>query len=106
MATKSIQFVEKTNNELKHLETMNVEAILKDEYGFADREDGFTQKVIDWYFEEQKSDSCYEQLLVRARKIINYVNEDYGNDWINLTIEEWLILEHTRYLMMNNFYKL
>ena len=102
MTTKRVQFVEKKgkfdqygNEDLKFLEVESVERTLKDWYGFAEHEDGFTQRIIDWFFEETD-----DTLSSRAKKIVDYVNERSGSDWISVTIEEWLILEHTRWLLI------
>lgn len=102
MTTKRVQFVEKTgkfdkygNEELKFREIAEVEGILRDWYGFQDSEDGFTQRVIDWYCEETD-----DNLLKRAKKIVDYVNERHGDEWVSVTVEEWLILEHTKWLLV------
>lgn len=93
MATKTITFVRKLQNGNKEIiPTAEVEQTLRDWYGYQDCAEGFIQKVIDWYFEGHNNTS-----VQYAKNIIKYVNEGYWEDGIELTIEQWLILEHTKY---------
>ena len=93
MATKTITFVRKLQNGSKEIIPMNeVEQTLRDWYGYQDCAEGFIQKAIDWYFEESNN-SCVQY----AKNIIKYVNESFWQNEIELTIEQWLILEHTKY---------
>lgn len=103
MVTKRVQFVRPIdkydsygNQELEFIETANAEKTLREWYGFAEHEDGFTQEIIDWFFDKPEDNI----LLERAKRIIEYVNTQSGVDWISLTIEQWLILEHTRWLII------
>ena len=104
MSTKKLQFVKRIGNldqfgnkEFEFFEIKDVERTLRNDYGFMNYEDGFAQKVIDWFFEETDKD---EDLLREAKKVINYVNEQIGEHWISMTIEQWLILEHTKWLLV------
>lgn len=93
MATKTITFVRKLQNGSKEIIPMNeVEQTLRDWYGYQDCAEGFIQKAIDWYFEESDNTS-----VQYAKSIIKYVNESFWQNEIVLTIEQWLILEHTKY---------
>lgn len=103
MVTKRVQFVRPIdkydscgNQEFEFIETAKAEKTLREWYGFTEHEDGFTQGIIDWFFEKPKDNI----LLERAKRIINYVNTRSGTDWISLTIEQWVILEHTRWLII------
>ena len=104
MSTKKLQFVKRIGNpdqignkEFEFFEIEDVERTLRNDYGFMNYEDGFAQKVIDWFFEETDKD---EDLLREAKKVINYVNEQISEHWISMTIEQWLILEHTKWLLV------
>lgn len=103
MSTKKLQFVRRIGNtdqfgnkEFEFFETEDVERNLKNNYGFINYDDGFAQRIIDWFFEETDNDN---DLLKEAKKVIHYVNEQEGEHWISMTIEQWLILEHTRWLL-------
>lgn len=79
---------------LEGMDIEDAEQILRSNYGFMDCEAGFAQKLIDWYFQEEE-----DTLLRRAKRIVNFVCEMEWNDIIDLTIEEWVILEHTAWLI-------
>lgn len=79
---------------LEGMDIEDAEQILRNNYGFMDCETGFAQKLIDWYFQEEE-----DTLLRRAKRIVSFVCEMEWNDTIDLTIEEWVILEHTAWLI-------
>lgn len=79
---------------LEGMDIEDAEQILRNNYGFMDCEAGFAQELIDWYFQEEE-----DTLLRRAKRIVNFVCEMEWNDTIDLTIEEWVILEHTAWLI-------
>lgn len=79
---------------LEGMDIEDAEQILRNNYGFMDCEAGFAQELIDWYFQEEE-----DTLLRRAKRIVSFVCEMEWNDTIDLTIEEWVILEHTAWLI-------
>lgn len=79
---------------LESMDIEDAERILRSNYGFMDCEAGFAQRTIDWYFQEEEN-----LLLRRAKRIVNFVCEMECDDSVYLTIEEWVILEHTAWLI-------
>ena len=101
MTKKMVTFVEITGMDAKtgfpiykNLETSAVERCLRENYGFMELDDGFTQRVVDWYYEETD-----DTIMERAKRIIKHTAELECDEAVGLTIDQWLSLEATKYLL-------